>query len=57
VDVQLGPEQWHARAVILPEGEERDRVWKRVVERMPNFEDYQKMTARVILVVQRVRQA
>lgn len=51
VGVQLGAEQWRARAVPLAEGEERDRVWKRITAAMPDFGKYQTKTSRVIPVV------
>src|SRR5579859_5361669 len=47
VQVRLGPEKWRARAVPV-EGDERDRLWKRVVAEMPNFGKYQEKTSRVI---------
>ncbi len=56
VGVQLGAEAWRARATPL-EGEERDRVWKRVISDMPNFAKYQDKTSRVIPVVRLVRQS
>jgi deazaflavin-dependent oxidoreductase (nitroreductase family) len=51
VGVQLGPETWRARAEIVPEGPERDRLWKGIADLMPNFAEYQKKTTRVIPVV------
>jgi deazaflavin-dependent oxidoreductase (nitroreductase family) len=56
VQVQLGAETWHARAVPL-QGTERDRVWAKVVADMANFGEYQKKTSRVIPVVRLDRQA
>ena len=56
VQVQLGSETWHARAVPL-QGPERDRVWNKVVADMANFGEYQKKTSRVIPVVRLDRQA
>jgi deazaflavin-dependent oxidoreductase (nitroreductase family) len=56
VQVQLGSEQWRAKAVPL-EGAERDRLWARITADMPNFGEYQKKTTRVIPVVKLVRQA
>ena len=55
VGVQLGPNQWRARAVSV-EGEERDRIWKGVTAAMPDFGKYQEKTSRVIPVVRLVRQ-
>jgi deazaflavin-dependent oxidoreductase (nitroreductase family) len=57
VGVQLGPETWRARAEVVAEGAERDRLWKGITDQMPNFGEYQKKTARVIPVVKLVRQA
>jgi len=54
VQVQLGPEQWRAKAVPL-EGEERNRLWARITADMPNFGEYQKKTSRQIPVVRLVR--
>ena len=55
VGVQLGPNQWRARAVPV-DGEERDRLWKRITTAMPDFAKYQEKTSRVIPVVRLVRQ-
>jgi len=55
VGVQLGPNQWRARAVPV-DGEERDRLWKRITAAMPDFAKYQEKTSRVIPVVRLVRQ-
>ncbi len=56
VTVQRGAETWRARAEIVPEGPERDRLWKDITAQMPNFGEYQKKTTRVIPVVKLVRQ-
>ena len=56
VEVQLGPEQWHARAEVVPL-EQRAGLWSRITAAMPNFADYQKKTSRVIPVVRLVRDA
>jgi deazaflavin-dependent oxidoreductase (nitroreductase family) len=55
VTVQRGPDTWRARAEVVPEGAERDRLWKGVTEQMPNFGEYQKKTTRVIPVVHLVK--
>jgi deazaflavin-dependent oxidoreductase (nitroreductase family) len=55
VTVQLGAETWRARAEVVPEGPERDRLWKAITERLPNFGEYQRKTTRVIPVVRLVR--
>jgi deazaflavin-dependent oxidoreductase (nitroreductase family) len=57
VGVQLGAEKWRGQAAVVDEGPERDRLWKGIVEQMPNFGEYQKKTSRVIPVVHLVRQA
>ena len=57
VDVQMGADKYRARAVTLEEGPERERLWKRITEAMPNFGEYQKKTTRVIPVVRLERQA
>jgi deazaflavin-dependent oxidoreductase (nitroreductase family) len=56
VDVQLGPEQWHGRAIPM-EGPERDRLWKAIAEQMPDFGKYQEKTSRMIPVVRLARHA
>lgn len=55
VEVQLGADKWNARAEIVPEGPERDRLWKAITTDMPNFGAYQTKTTRVIPVVRLVR--
>lgn len=55
VEVQLGADKWRARAEIVPEGPERDRLWNAITAELPNFGDYQKKTTRVIPVVRLVR--
>ena len=55
VEVQLGADKWRAHAEIVPEGPERDRLWKAITTEMPNFAEYQTKTARVIPVVRLVR--
>ena len=57
VGVQVGADKWRARATAVAEGPERDRLWKAIVEQMPNFGEYQKKTTRVIPVVRLARQA
>jgi deazaflavin-dependent oxidoreductase (nitroreductase family) len=48
--VELGTETYEAIAEI-PEGEERDRIFEKVVAVAPGYADYQKQTTRVIPVV------
>jgi len=55
VGVQLGPETWRASAEVVPEGPERDRLWKAITDLMPNFGAYQQKTTRVIPVVHLVK--
>jgi deazaflavin-dependent oxidoreductase (nitroreductase family) len=50
VTVEVGPETYKATATVLT-GEERDRLYQRQVEAMPQFGEYQKNTSRVIPVV------
>jgi deazaflavin-dependent oxidoreductase (nitroreductase family) len=57
VRVQRGADEYAARAVILPEGPDRDRIWGRIVAAMPNFGEYQTKTSRVIPVVKLERKA
>jgi deazaflavin-dependent oxidoreductase (nitroreductase family) len=57
VAVQLGSDEYRAKAVTLPEGPERDGVWQRLTQAMPNFGEYQKKTSRLIPVVRLDRQA
>jgi deazaflavin-dependent oxidoreductase (nitroreductase family) len=56
VGVQIGAEQWRARAVVVEDGPERQRLWTQIVEQMPNFGKYQEKTSRVIPVVRLARQ-
>jgi deazaflavin-dependent oxidoreductase (nitroreductase family) len=57
VGVQLGADTWRARAEVVPEGAERDRLWKAITTDMPGFGEYEKKTTRVIPVVKLVRVA
>jgi deazaflavin-dependent oxidoreductase (nitroreductase family) len=54
VEVQLGADKWQARAEIVPEGPERDRLWKSITSELPTFAAYQEKTTRVIPVVKLV---
>ena len=56
VGVQLGADAWRAHAEVVPEGPERDRLWKGITSLMPNFAEYQQKTTRVIPVVKLVKQ-
>lgn len=55
VGVQLGADKWQARAEIVADRAERDRLWNDITQAMPNFAEYQKKTERVIPVVRLVR--
>jgi deazaflavin-dependent oxidoreductase (nitroreductase family) len=55
VEVQLGADKWQARAEIVPEGPERERLWKAITSELPNFAAYQEKTTRIIPVVKLVR--
>jgi deazaflavin-dependent oxidoreductase (nitroreductase family) len=55
VTVQLGADQWRARAEVVPEGPERDRLWTAITTELPAFAGYQKKTTRVIPVVKLVK--
>jgi deazaflavin-dependent oxidoreductase (nitroreductase family) len=50
VTVQVGGRVYPARAEVVS-GPERERLWKMVVDRAPNFAEYQKKTTREIPVV------
>ena len=57
VGVQLGADKWQAHAEVVPEGPERDRLWKALTTEMPRFAEYQKKTTRVIPLVKLVKDA
>jgi len=50
IKVQLGSDVYSARAVVT-QGEERERLWKKIVSESPRFGGYQSKTSRVIPVV------
>jgi deazaflavin-dependent oxidoreductase (nitroreductase family) len=56
VGVQIGADQWRARAVAVEDGPERQRLWAQIVQQMPNFGKYQEKTSRLIPVVRLARQ-
>ena len=56
VEVQVGPDRYHARAEVLPL-EQRNAIWPKITALMPNFGEYQQKTSRVIPVVRLVRQS
>ena len=49
-DLMVGPKPVHARARFA-QGEERERLWRAMVEIYPPYADYQKATERTIPVV------
>ncbi len=55
VEVQVGADKWRGRAEIVPDGAERDRLWKAITTELPTFAEYQAKTTRVIPVVKLVR--
>jgi len=50
VQVEVGTDTFEATASV-PDPEERDTLWAKMVEAMPNFANYQEQTDRVIPVV------
>jgi deazaflavin-dependent oxidoreductase (nitroreductase family) len=51
VHVELGEDAWDARARVLEDGAERDRLYAAQAALMPNFAEYQEKTQRRIPVV------
>lgn len=51
VTVELGGEQFQARASVVTDEAERDRLYAQHAELMPGFADYEKKTTRKIPVV------
>ena len=51
VTVELGRERFQARATVVAEGPERDRLYAKMVERNPGFADYERKTQRKIPAV------
>jgi deazaflavin-dependent oxidoreductase (nitroreductase family) len=56
VTVELGNEQYQARAIPVTEEPERSRLYARMVEHRPGFAEYEKKTSRKIpaIVLERV---
>jgi deazaflavin-dependent oxidoreductase (nitroreductase family) len=54
VTIEIGTEQFEATAVTI-EGEARDQIYAKLVQRMPQFGDYASKTTRKIPVVELVR--
>ena len=50
VEVEFGSDRYAARATPVT-GAERDRIWERQKELMPNFAEYEEKTTRTIPVV------
>ena len=48
VKVELGNEQFQARATAVTEEPERSRLYAKMVEQMPGFADYERKTSRKI---------
>ncbi|MBA2396500.1 MAG: nitroreductase family deazaflavin-dependent oxidoreductase [Ktedonobacteraceae bacterium] len=55
VAVEVGDQKFQAKAVVIT-GKERDELYAKQARLMPNFEEYQQQTTRVIPVVELVRQ-
>ncbi|MDQ2715869.1 MAG: nitroreductase family deazaflavin-dependent oxidoreductase [Chloroflexota bacterium] len=55
VTVEVGDQKFQAKAVVIT-GKERDEIYAKQARLMPNFEEYQQQTTRVIPVVALVRQ-
>lgn len=51
VTIEVGTEKFHARAVPIPNGPERDRHYDEHAKPMPGFRDYERKTTRTIPVV------
>ncbi|MFN0094193.1 MAG: nitroreductase family deazaflavin-dependent oxidoreductase [Dehalococcoidia bacterium] len=51
VTVEVGAEKFQAKAEVLKDGAERERLYKAQAALMPNFDEYQQKTTRVIPVV------
>lgn len=50
VTVEVGTDQFQARAAVVPEPE-RTRLYNKMVEMMPGFDEYRRRTTRVIPVI------
>src|SRR5215216_6939651 len=57
VTVELGTEQFQARATVVTEEPERSRLYAKIVEHQQGFAEYEKKTSRKIpaIVLERVR--
>ncbi|HEY0755125.1 MAG TPA: nitroreductase family deazaflavin-dependent oxidoreductase [Ktedonobacteraceae bacterium] len=54
VTIEAGVEKFQATAVVI-EGEERNQIYAKQVQRMPGFGDYETKTTRKIPVIELVR--
>jgi deazaflavin-dependent oxidoreductase (nitroreductase family) len=56
VTVELGTEQFQARATAITEEPERSRLYAKIVEHRPGFAEYEKKTSRKIpaIILERV---
>ena len=57
VSIEANNETFDARAEVIKDGPERDRLWDQHVERLPWFGDYPKQSGRVIPVVRLTRRS
>lgn len=51
VSLEVGQEQFQARAAVVAEEPERARLYAKMVEKMPGFAEYQRNTTRKIPVI------
>jgi deazaflavin-dependent oxidoreductase (nitroreductase family) len=56
VTIEVGTETFEADAVQIT-GDDHELLWKRIVERMPGFGEYQKNTERIIPLIALTRAA
>jgi|SRR5579859_3552290 len=49
--VELGPETFQARASVVADAQEHDRLYDQMVAERPNFDEYRKLTSRHIPVI------
>lgn len=55
VTVEVGDQKFQVKVVVIT-GKERDEIYAKQAKLMPNYEEYQRQTTRVIPVVELVRQ-
>jgi deazaflavin-dependent oxidoreductase (nitroreductase family) len=51
VTVELGTERFQAQATVVTDSQEHDRLYAKMVERLPGFAEYQQKTSRIIPVI------